>query len=193
MPRLRRRILPEMPMRFCSQCGAPVALRVPPGDNLPRHVCDSCTTVHYSNPKIVAGCIVTSGGRILLCKRAIEPRHGYWTLPAGFMEHGESVREAAAREAREEACVEVELHGLYAMVDVIHVGQVHMMYRGVLRTPDHAPGPESLATALVELDEIPWEELAFPSVRFTLERYCEDVARGEFPLHTRVLDRPAGT
>lgn len=175
-------------MRYCSQCGSTVTFRVPEGDNLPRHVCDECATIHYDNPRIVAGCIVAHNDRVLICKRAIEPRLGYWTLPAGFMEHGETVADAAAREAREEACVDVDLDGLFAMVDVIHAGQVHMMYRGRLASPQHSPGPESLDTALVRLDDVPWDELAFASVRFTLERYRDDVARGEFGLHTTVFD-----
>lgn len=176
-------------MQYCSHCGASVSLRIPTGDNLPRHVCDACSAVHYSNPNIVAGCIVTHGKHVLICKRAIEPRLGYWTLPAGFMEHGESVADAAAREAREEACVEVELDALYAVVDVIHAGQVHMMYRGRMKSGEHGPGPESLETALVLLDDVPWDELAFPSVRFTLERYRSDLQRGSFALHTTVFDR----
>jgi len=176
-------------MQYCSHCGSSVSLRVPAGDNLPRHVCDTCATVHYSNPKIVAGCIVMHAGSILICKRAIEPRKGYWTLPAGFMEHGESVLDAAAREAREEACVEVELEALYAVVDVIHAGQVHMMYRGRMKGPEHHPGPESLETALVSIDAIPWDELAFPSVRFTLEKYRSDLKAGSFGLHTAVFDK----
>lgn len=176
-------------MRYCSQCGAPVIFRVPEGDNLPRHVCEACNTIHYDNPRIVAGCIVTHGEKVLVCRRAIEPRKGFWTLPAGFMEHGESVAEAAAREAREEACVTVELDALFAIVDVIHAGQVHMMYRGRLVSPAHRPGPESLETALVTLDDVPWDELAFPSVRFTLERFREDVGRNAFRLHSTVFDR----
>lgn len=175
-------------MQYCSHCGGPVSLRIPVGDNLPRHVCDACSTVHYSNPKIVAGCVVTNDDRILVCKRAIEPRKGYWTLPAGFMEHGESVLEAAAREAREEACVDVQLDALYAVVDVIHAGQVHMMYRGRMKGAAHSPGPESLETALVTVDAIPWDALAFRSVRFTLERFVSDLRNGHFELHTTVFN-----
>ncbi|HEX7047567.1 MAG TPA: NUDIX hydrolase [Gammaproteobacteria bacterium] len=176
-------------MRFCSQCGAPVVLRIPEGDNLPRHVCDSCSTIHYDNPRIVAGCVVTREEKILICRRAIEPRKGFWTLPAGFMEHGETIAEAAAREAMEEACADVELDALYAIVDVIHVGQVHMMYRGRLKGGYHEAGPESIETALVSVTDIPWSELAFPSVRFTLERFREDLAAGGFGLHSHKFDR----
>lgn len=166
-----------------------MVIRVPEGDHLPRHVCEQCTTIHYQNPRIIAGCIVTHGKSVLICRRAIEPRRGFWTLPAGFMENGETVAEAAAREAMEEACATVELDALYAVVDVVHVGQVHMMYRGTLKAGRHQPGPESLETALVSMDEIPWSELAFPSVTFTLECFRDDIARGHFALHSHVFDR----
>ncbi len=169
-----------------------MVLRIPEGDNLPRHVCETCSTIHYDNPRIVAGCIVTHDERILLCRRAIEPRKGFWTLPAGFMEHGETIAQAAAREAMEEACADVELDALYAIVDVIHAGQVHMMYRGRLKGGRHEAGPESIETALVSLADIPWDELAFPSVRFTLERFRDDLAAGSFGLHSHVFDRRSG-
>lgn len=177
-------------MKFCSACGAPVRFRVPKGDNLPRYVCDHCDTVHYHNPRIVAGALATSGDHILLCRRAIEPRHGYWTLPAGFMENGETIEEAAARETAEEACAKVNFEGLYTIVNVPNIGQVHMMYRGQLIDDSHEPGPESLETELVHVDEIPWDELAFPSVRFTLERFIEDRRSGQYALHTTAIHRP---
>ncbi len=165
-----------------------MTIRVPEGDHLPRHVCGSCAIVHYRNPNVIAGCIVTHDDAVLICRRAIEPRYGYWTLPAGYMELGESVVQAAAREAMEEACADVDLAALYTVVDVIHMGQVHMMYRGTLRGGRHSAGPESLETALVGMDAIPWDELAFPSVRFTLERFREDLASGHFALHSHVFD-----
>lgn len=176
-------------MKFCSECGAPVEHRVPEGDNMPRYVCDRCQTIHYHNPRIVAGALATSGDRILLCRRAIEPRLGYWTLPAGFMENGETIEEAAARETDEEARARVEFHGLYTIINVPHINQVHMMYRGSLVDEAHEPGPESLATDLVHVDDIPWQELAFPSVRFTLECFLEDSQHGEFELHTTAIYR----
>lgn len=176
-------------MKFCSECGAPVVHRVPQGDNLPRYVCEQCATIHYHNPRIVAGTLATSGDRILLCRRAIEPRHGYWTLPAGFMENGETIEEAAARETAEEARAKVEFERLYTIINVPHIGQVHMMYLGRLVGEAHEPGPESLATELVHVDDIPWDELAFPSVRFTLERFIDDRRRGTFSLHTTAIQR----
>jgi ADP-ribose pyrophosphatase YjhB (NUDIX family) len=175
-------------MKYCSHCGSPVSLLIPPGDHLPRHVCDACAAVHYNNPKIIAGCIVTWGDRVLICRRAIEPRKGFWTLPAGFMELGESIAEAAMREAREEACVSVELDALYVVANVIHTGQVHMMYRGRMTDEHHAAGPESLETALMHIADIPWKELAFPSVRYTLERFWDDSKRGHFDLHATTFN-----
>ena len=170
-------------MKFCSQCGATVTLRIPAGDTLPRHVCDACQTIHYQNPKIVAGCIPEWEGRVLLCRRAIEPRYGYWTLPAGFMENGESTAAAAAREALEEAEAEVENLTLYAMYSLTHISQVYLMFRGVLKEGRAGAGKESLEVKLFAEEEIPWDELAFPVVRETLRRYFEESRQGRFGLH----------
>ena len=170
-------------MNFCSQCGSTLTFTVPPGDHLPRFVCAACNTIHYQNPKLVAGCVAEWQGKILLCKRAIEPRAGFWTLPAGFMENGETTEAAAARETAEEALAEAVDLQPFALVNVPHVDQVHLMFRGVLKDGRHAPGPESLETKLVEEAEIPWAEIAFPSVRFTLERYLEDRRLGRFGFH----------
>lgn len=167
-------------MKFCSECGAAVALRVPAGDNLPRYVCDQCETIHYSNPKIVAGCIVEWEDKILLCKRAIEPRSGLWTVPAGFMENGETVQMAAKRETKEEACAEVELAGLYAVYNIPHVNQVYLMFRGRLLEPVFEAGSESLEVALYEREQVPWELLAFRVVHETLQSFYRDKQRGEF-------------
>ena len=164
-------------MNFCSNCGAPVTRRVPEGDTHLRHVCDACGAVHYQNPKIVAGCVPEHDGRILLCRRAIEPRRGYWTIPAGFMENGESTLEAARREAAEEALAEVEVGSLLAIVHVLSAHQVHVFFRARLAEPEFGVGPESLATKMVTEDEVPWEDLAFPSITFALRRYLEDRAR----------------
>jgi len=176
-------------MQFCSHCGHSISRLTPPGDHLPRFVCTACGTIHYQNPKLVTGCVAEWQGRILICKRAIEPRLGFWTLPAGFMENGETTQAAAARETAEEALAEaVDLHP-FALVDVPHVDQVHLMFRAVLKDGRHAPGPESLETRLVQEQEIPWEEIAFPSVRFTLERYLEDRRHGRFGFHTTTWER----
>lgn len=170
-------------MKFCSQCGAGVALRVPEGDTLPRHVCDACQTIHYLNPKIVAGCIPEWEERILLCRRAIEPRTGLWTFPAGFMETGESTEQAALRETFEEAGTEVDHASLYAVLSLPHISQVYMVFRATMRTPAFRPGAESLEARFFLPDDIPWESLAFPVVREALERYVEDVKNGSFGLH----------
>ena len=162
-------------MNYCSFCGASVSRRVPEGDNLPRHVCDSCDTVHYQNPKIVTGCIIKWEDRILLCRRAIDPRYGLWTIPAGFMELGETTHYAAARETYEEAKAVVKIDELFAVYNIPHVSQVYMIYRAHLESPDYAPGEESLDVRLYSEDEIPWDELAFPVVRASLERYFESL------------------
>ena len=170
-------------MKFCSQCGAPVILRTPTGDNRPRHVCESCDTVHYQNPKIVAGCIPEWEGRILLCRRAIEPRYGLWTLPAGFMENHESAVAAAARETLEEANAVVEHLSLYSLYSLIHVSQVYLMFRGQLKDGQASAGEESLEVGLFTEAEIPWEEMAFTVVRETLQHYFADRQTGTFTLH----------
>ncbi len=169
-------------MKYCSQCAGPVTVRVPEGDNLPRHVCDRCGTIHYQNPKIVAGCIPEWADRILLCRRAIEPRYGLWTLPAGFMENGETTAEGAARETLEEANAQVEICSLYALFNIPHISQVYLMFRARLLNERFGPGSESLEVELFSEADIPWQELAFPVVRETLRRYLDDRRRGEYPL-----------
>ena len=178
-------------MKFCSNCGHDLVVTIPPGDHLPRFVCEACGTIHYQNPRIVAGCVAEWQGRLLLCKRAIEPRAGFWTLPAGFMENHETTEAAAARETAEEAlAVAVEL-APFALVNVPHVSQVHLLFRAKLKDGRHAPGPESLETMLVTEQDIPWSEIAFPSVRITLERYLEDRRRGSFGFHIATWEPPA--
>ena len=176
-------------MRFCTNCGGQVALRTPPGDHLPRHICEACGVVHYQNPRLVVGCVPELDGCILLCRRAIEPRRGYWTVPAGFMENDETLQQAAARESQEEALADVEIGTLLSIVHVLHAQQVHVFFRARLLRPDVGPGPESLEVALVEPAEIPWAELAFPSTEFTLRRYLEDRVAGREPYHFAALDR----
>ncbi|GMV54791.1 MAG: hypothetical protein AMXMBFR6_05960 [Betaproteobacteria bacterium] len=170
-------------MNFCSQCGNPVTLRIPPGDNLPRHICVECATIHYQNPKIVVGAVAAWGDRVLLCRRAIEPRHGYWTLPAGFMENGESTADAAARETLEEACARIEIDALFSVLSIPHISQVHMLYRGRLIEQSFAPGEESLEVALFAEADIPWDQLAFRTISRTLKLYFEDRRKGRFEIH----------
>ena len=162
-------------MNFCSQCGSSVSRRIPEGDNLERYVCDDCDAVHYQNPKIVTGCIIECEGKILLCRRAIEPRYGLWTIPAGFMELNETTHAAAKRETYEEATAVVEIDELFAVYNIPHVSQVYMIYRAHLESPEFAPGVESLDVRLFAEDEIPWDTLAFPVVRASLKRYLESL------------------
>jgi ADP-ribose pyrophosphatase YjhB (NUDIX family) len=145
--------------------------RVPAGDSLPRDICDRCGFIHYDNPKIVVGSVVTHGDRFLLCRRAIEPRKGFWTLPAGFMELGESVEEGARREAREEANAEIRIRDLLAVYSIPRIAQVQIMYRAELDAPEFSAGTESLEVALFEWQDIPWNELAFPSVHWALTQF----------------------
>lgn len=167
-------------MKFCSACGASVIIRIPPGDNMPRHVCDSCDTIHYHNPKVVNGCVAEWQDKILLCKRAIEPRYGLWTLPAGFMENGETTWEGAARETYEEACASVTDLKLYGVFNLPHINQVYIMFRGNIADGIAKAGAESLDVGFYEEADIPWDELAFPVVKETLKLYLEDRKRGEF-------------
>ena len=170
-------------MNFCSQCGNSVTLRIPPGDNLPRYICIECATIHYQNPKIVVGAVATGGEKVFLCRRAIEPRHGYWTLPAGFMENGESTAEAAVRETLEEACARIEIDTLFSVLSIPHISQVHMLYRGRLIEQSFAPGEESLEVALFAEADIPWDQLAFRTISRTLKLYFEDRRKGRFEIH----------
>lgn len=167
-------------IKFCNSCGATVVHRIPEGDSLERAICDACGVIHYQNPKLVVGCLPVHGDRILLCKRAIEPRLGLWTLPAGFMENDESAAEGAAREAMEEANARVEIEDLYTVYSIPHISQVYMMFRARLLDPDVSPGIESLEVRLVTEAQIPWDQLAFAMVRRTLEHFLEDRRRGIF-------------
>jgi ADP-ribose pyrophosphatase YjhB (NUDIX family) len=163
-------------MKYCSNCGESVAQKIPDGDTVRRWVCSACNIVHYQNPKIVVGCVTESDGKILLCKRSIEPRYGFWTVPAGFMEIGETIAEGAARETLEEACAEVEIGHLFASVDVPEAEQVHLFFTGKLQG-GFAAGDESLEADLFAKDEIPWDEIAFRSGLFALRKYFEDAGQ----------------
>ena len=180
-------------MNFCSHCGQRVELRIPPGDHLPRFVCGSCGAIHYQNPRIIAGCVPEHQGRILLCRRAIEPRLGFWTFPAGFMENGETVQQAAARESKEEALADVEIGSLLAVVHVLSAHQVHVFFRAKLPVASFGPSPESLEVGLFGEAEIPRDQIAFPSIEFALRHYFSDRAAGREDHHfTSVERRPPG-
>ena len=177
-------------MNFCSHCGSPsLVFRVPDGDNMPRFVCADCSTIHYQNPKIVVGCLPESQGRVLLCKRAIEPRYGLWTLPAGFLENGETIVAGALRETLEEARARVEPGDLYTVISLPQINQVYMMFRARLLDLDFGPGPESLEVKLYEEADIPWEALAFRTITRTLRNYFLDRRQRVFPLRVSSLER----
>ncbi|MEW8027545.1 MAG: NUDIX hydrolase [Candidatus Thiodiazotropha sp.] len=180
-------------MKYCSYCGAEVEVKVPEGDNRPRHVCNICSTVHYQNPKIVVGCIPVWGRQILLCRRAIEPRYGLWTVPAGFMENGETSQQGAARETLEEACARVEVEGLYTLFNLPHINQVYLLFRSRLLNLDFAAGEESLEVKLFDEQEIPWEKLAFPVIKESLKLYYADRETGKYPLRGGTIVRAAGS
>lgn len=178
-------------MKFCSLCGAKLELRIPPDDNRERHVCTACGEVHYQNPKLIVGAIPEWQDKILLCRRAIEPRHGLWTLPAGFMENGETTAQAAARETLEEANARIAIGDLYSMYSVPHINQVHILFRARLLDLDFFPGQESLEVRLFSESEMPWDEIAFRPVRFSLEHFFAERSSGNFSFHIGELAPPA--
>jgi ADP-ribose pyrophosphatase YjhB (NUDIX family) len=175
-------------MNFCSHCGSAVVLKTPDGDSRLRFVCESCRTVHYQNPKVVCGCLPVWEDRVLMCRRAIEPRRGFWTLPAGFMENGETTPEAAARETAEEAAARVTIGELYALFNIRHINQVYLMFRADLHDGIYGVGEESLECRLFTEEEIPWDEIAFPTIKRTLRYYFEDRKSGEFRFRMRDID-----
>ena len=179
-------------MNYCSQCGGGVNLAIPEGDHLPRHICGECGEIHYQNPKVVVGCIPEYEDRILFCKRAIEPRLGYWTLPAGFMENAETTAEGAARETLEEAGARVVIIELFTMFSLPHINQIYILYRAQLCDLDIAPGIESLEVELLDEQQVPWDEIAFPVITQSLELYFSDRKAGRFGMHTGDMIRLPG-
>ena len=175
-------------MKFCSNCGATVTFVVPPGDNRERHVCHDCDTIHYQNPRIITGCLPIWEDRVLLCLRAINPRRGYWTLPAGFLENGETISAGAARETSEEANARVDGLELYTVFSLPHISQAYMFFRAELQDLDFSSGEESLEVALFREEDIPWDNLAFPVIGQSLKFYFEDRIKGEFPIRSRELE-----
>jgi ADP-ribose pyrophosphatase YjhB (NUDIX family) len=179
-------------MKFCSACGSDrVGRRVPQGDNVPRFVCDACGAVHYQNPKVVVGCLPEWEGRVLLCRRAIEPRYGLWTLPAGFLENNETIQAGALRETEEEARARVELGALYTMISLPQISQLYVIFRARLLDLDFAPGPESLEVRLFDEHEVPWEEVAFRTIGRTLRNWFLDRKLGAFPTRVSTMERRA--
>ena len=174
-------------MKFCSNCGSSLAFEVPPGDTRERHICNDCDTIHYINPRIVTGCLPVWDDQVLLCLRAINPRQGYWTLPAGFLENGETIAAGAARETSEEANARVSDLELYTVFSLPHISQAYMFFRAQLLDLNFSSGEESLDVRLFRENEIPWDELAFPVIRESLEFYFEDRKAGHYPVRSREL------
>ena len=177
-------------MRFCSACGAAVELRTPADDSRPRHICTVCGIIHYQNPRMVIGSIPEWEDKVLLCRRAIEPRYGLWTLPGGFMENGESTAQAAIRETLEEANARIAIIDLYSMYSLPYIDQVHMLFRARLLDLDFSPGQESLEVRLFSEEDIPWDELAFRPVRYSLEHFFSERKQGAYSLHVGELNPP---
>jgi ADP-ribose pyrophosphatase YjhB (NUDIX family) len=179
-------------VKFCSHCGSSaLEFRVPDGDTLPRYLCSACGTVHYQNPKVVVGCLPVWQEQVLLCKRAIEPRRGLWTLPAGFLENGETITAGAERETAEEAQARIDIGPLYTMISLPHINQLYVMFRARLVDLDFGPGAESLEVRLFDETEIPWGELAFRTIGRTLRNFFLDRKLGSFPVHVSTFDRRA--
>jgi ADP-ribose pyrophosphatase YjhB (NUDIX family) len=177
-------------MNFCSHCGSPrLEFRVPEGDSLPRLICAPCGTIHYQNPKIVVGCLPVWEQSVLLCKRAIEPRFGLWTLPAGFLENGETLIAGAQRETVEEAAASVDIGELYTVISLPQINQVYVVFRAQLLALDFGPGPESLEVELFEEEHIPWDRIAFRTIGRTLRNYFLDRKLGTFPVHVSTIAR----
>jgi ADP-ribose pyrophosphatase YjhB (NUDIX family) len=178
-------------MNYCSNCGSDqLEFVVPRGDNRPRFVCSNCSAIHYSNPKIVAGCLPVIGDRVLLARRAIHPRKGFWNIPSGYMENGETVEEGALREVREEVQAELRLIGMHSLYSIPHINQVYIHFLGELPAADaFGCGEESQEVQLFREEDIPWDEIAFSSSTFSLQHYFADRKSGEHRLHRGVLER----
>ena len=175
-------------MKYCSECSHPVVYTIPEGEDRERFFCRRCDTIHYQNPKMVVGAIAERANKIILCRRAIEPRQGYWTIPAGYMENGETVQECAKRESMEEALVELDELTPYALLNISFINQVYLIFRGRLVNDDFRPGPESIEVQLVDLANIPWDDLAFRVIHQVLSVYREDMAGKRYPF--RIMDVP---
>lgn len=177
-----------MEIKFCTACGAPTQQKIPKDDDHSRAVCTNCGQVHYSNPKMVVGCIPEYKGRLLLCKRDIEPRKGKWTLPAGFLESGESVQDGALRETFEETRATAEIIEPYRLVNIMFVDQIYFIFRARLTSTEFGPTTESIEVRLFEEKEIPWDEMAFEVIKQTLEHYFKDRKNGNYPFKVMDLD-----
>ncbi|MEE8057950.1 MAG: NUDIX hydrolase [Pseudomonadales bacterium] len=175
-------------MKYCSDCGHSVSQQIPEGDDRLRYICDGCHAIHYQNPRVIVGTIPVSGDEVLLCRRAIEPRKGFWTVPAGFMENGETMQEGAVRETWEEAGAKVKDETLYRLFDLPYINQVYIFYRAKLADGGFAPGSESLEVKLFSEQDIPWDDIAFPVVTNALKELFEDRKKGEFPVRVSEIE-----
>lgn len=176
-----------MTIHYCQKCGHGTTKKVPLGDSKIRQVCVACGTIHYENPKVICGALVIWENQILLCRRAIEPRYGLWTLPAGYMELAETMAEGAARETFEEAEAHINIEGLYCMYDIPHIGQIYALFKAQLKDGIFGAGPETIETRLFKEEDIPWDSLAFPSVKQTLRHYFKDKLNQHYPLHFETI------
>ena len=170
-------------MNYCSNCGDTVRLGTPPGDDRPRYLCESCGIIHYENPKVVVGCIPEMDDKILLCRRAIEPCSGKWTLPAGYLENGETVAQGAQRETLEEAGARIEILAPYALFNICYVNQVYLMFRAQMVDGNIKAGSESSEVRFFSERDIPWDQIAFTVIEATLRQYFKDKPNGVFPFH----------
>jgi len=176
-------------MKYCSNCAAPVTSMIPEGDHRHRFVCTSCETIFYHNPKVIAGCIVTYRDQILLCKRAIEPKHGLWTIPAGFLENDETSAEGAKRETFEESLARAENLELFCLYNIPHISQIYMIYRAHILKPEYSSTLESSEVDLFFEKDIPWESLAFPVVTAALKHYFKQRSTGKFEIIIDEIDK----
>lgn len=177
-------------MNFCSNCAHPVELKLVEGDSIPRYVCDHCDTIHYQNPNMVVGCLPIWEDRVLLARRAIEPRKGYWNVPGGYLENGETVEEGAAREVWEEACIKVQVRRLHAVFSIPRINQIYLHFLADMPDLNFAPGIESLDVAMFREEEIPWDDIAFTSSTFTLRHYYADRKAGRMQTHLGQFEWP---
>lgn len=178
-------------MKYCSSCAFPLDFRLPPGDHLPRFVCDNCGTIHYQNPRVIVGCLCTWEDKVLLCRRTIEPRSGFWNIPAGFMENGETLEAGALREAYEEAGIDGRMVGLHSVFTIPIVNQVHIHFLTEMKSPYFHLTPESSEIILFKENEIPWDDIAFASSAFSLHRYFDDLQKGIRQTHLGHFDSAA--
>ena len=170
-------------MKYCNQCGAELSYRIPQDDDRSRFICDVCGIIHYENPKMVVGCILEMGNRVLFCRRSIQPRYGKWTIPAGYLENGETVEAGARRETFEEAGAKVEALKPFGIYNLTFVNQIYLIFRGQLVDNTYHVGDESLEVRLFKEDEVPWDDLAFPVIRETLRDYYKDRSNRHFTIH----------